>query len=37
VQFEANPTGVGHRDRSLTLLDGDRALAHVPGTMTTLP
>jgi hypothetical protein len=37
AQFEANPTGVGHRDRSLTLLDGDRTLARVPGTMTTLP
>lgn len=37
LQFAANPTGVGRRDRSLTLLDGGRALAHVPGTLTLLP
>jgi hypothetical protein len=37
MQFEANPTGVGTHERGVTLLDGDRALAHVPGTLTSLP
>jgi hypothetical protein len=37
MQFEANPTGVGTRERGVTLLDGDRALAHVPGQLTSLP
>jgi hypothetical protein len=37
LQFEANPTGAGRRDRAVTLLDGDRALAHVPGMLTSFP
>ena len=37
MQFEANPTGMGSRERGVTLLDGDRALAHVPGKLTALP
>ena len=34
MQFEANPTGMGSRDRSVTLLDSDLALVHVPGRLT---
>jgi hypothetical protein len=37
MQFEANPTGTGRRDRDVTLLDGDRALAHVSGELTSWP
>ena len=37
MQFEANPTGVGSRDRGVTLLDGDRALVHVPCKLTSCP
>jgi hypothetical protein len=37
MQFEVNPTGVGRRDRSVELLDGDRPLARVPATITVLP
>lgn len=37
LQFEANPTGVGSRDRGVTLLDGDLALVHVPGRLTSWP
>jgi hypothetical protein len=37
LQFEANPTGAGHRDRSVELLDGDRRLAMTGGDLTVLP
>jgi hypothetical protein len=37
LQFEVNPTGVGRRDRSVTLLDGDRTIAHIPGKITVAP
>jgi hypothetical protein len=37
MQFEVNPTGAGRRDRGVTLLDGDRVLARVPGKITVLP
>ena len=37
MQFEANPTGMGRRDRSVTLLDSDLALVHVPGELTSWP
>jgi len=37
MQFEANPLGMGSRDRSVTLLDGDLALVHVPGKLTSWP
>ncbi|MEA2142947.1 MAG: hypothetical protein QOI64_1377 [Solirubrobacteraceae bacterium] len=37
LQFEANPTGFGRRDRSVTLLDAAEPLARVPGDLTALP
>jgi hypothetical protein len=37
MEFEANPTGMGSRERAVTLLDGDRVLARVPGTLTSFP
>jgi hypothetical protein len=37
MQFEVNPTGAGRRKRDVTLLDGDRFVAHVPGEITVLP
>jgi len=37
MQFEANPLGMGTRKRGVTLLDGDRALVHVPGKLTSWP
>jgi hypothetical protein len=37
LQFEVNPTGAGRRARDVTLLDGDRVLARVPGKITVLP
>jgi hypothetical protein len=36
LQFEANPTGFGRRDRSVTLLDDAAPLARVPGKLTAL-
>ncbi|MEA2194798.1 MAG: hypothetical protein QOG42_1232, partial [Solirubrobacteraceae bacterium] len=36
-QYEVNPTGVGRRDHSVTLLDAAEPLARVPGDLTTLP
>ena len=37
MQFEVNPTNVGRRDRSVTLLDGERVVARAPATITVLP
>ena len=37
MQFEVNPTGAGTRDRSVTLYDGERELARVPGKIKVLP
>jgi hypothetical protein len=37
MQFEVNPTGAGRREHDVTLLDGDRMLARVPGEITVLP
>jgi hypothetical protein len=37
LQYEANPTGMGRRDRSVTLLDASRPLARVPGDITAFP
>jgi hypothetical protein len=37
MQFEANPTGFGRHDRSVTLLDDAAPLARVPGDITALP
>jgi hypothetical protein len=37
MQFEVNPTGAGRRERDVTLLDGDRLVARVPGEVTVLP
>jgi len=37
LEFTVNPTNVGARDRSVTLLDGERELAYAPGTIRVLP
>lgn len=37
VQFEANPTGVGHRSFAIELDDGTRPLARLSPTITVLP
>ena len=37
MQFEANPTGAGHRDQSVQLLDGDEQLASVSRRVTVYP
>jgi hypothetical protein len=37
LQYTVNPTNVGERDRSVTLLDGDRELTRAPGTIRVLP
>ena len=37
MQFEVNPTNVGRRDRSVTLLDGERVLARARATITVQP
>lgn len=37
MQFQTNPTNVGHRDASLTLKDGDTPLLNVHRTITIFP
>jgi hypothetical protein len=37
MQFQTNPTNVGHRDASVTLKDGDTKLLHVDRTITIFP
>jgi hypothetical protein len=37
MQFEANPTGAGARDRSVSLFDDERLLARVPAEIAVLP
>jgi len=37
MQFQTNPTNVGHRDASLTLKDGDQTLLHLHRTITVFP
>jgi hypothetical protein len=37
MQFQTNPTNVGHRDASVTLKDGDTTLLHVHRTITIFP
>jgi hypothetical protein len=37
LQFQTNPTNVGHRDASVTLKDGDQTLLHVHRTITIFP
>lgn len=37
MQFQTNPTNVGHRDASLTLKDGDQTLLHLHRTITIYP
>jgi hypothetical protein len=37
LQFEANPTGAGHRDAAVVLRDGEDPLARVDRTMTVFP
>jgi hypothetical protein len=37
VQFQVNPTNVGHRSRSTTLFDGDTELAAVHQKVTVFP
>jgi hypothetical protein len=37
LQFQTNPTNVGHRDASVTLKDGDQTLLHLHRTVTIFP
>ncbi|UTI63720.1 hypothetical protein NBH00_20545 [Paraconexibacter antarcticus] len=37
MEFEANPTGVGHRDQTVELRDGRRTVAVLHRTLTILP
>lgn len=37
IQFEANPTGVGHRDQTIELRDGRRTVAVLHRTLAILP
>ena len=37
MQFQTNPTNVGHRDASVTLKDGDQTLLHLHRTITIFP
>src|SRR3954463_2609346 len=37
MQFQTNPTNVGHRDASVTLKDGDTTLLHLPRRVTIFP
>jgi hypothetical protein len=37
IQFQTNPTNVGHRDASVTLKDGDTPLLQVHRTITIFP
>jgi hypothetical protein len=37
MQFQTNPTNVGHRTASVTLKDGDRVLLHINRTITVFP
>jgi hypothetical protein len=37
LQFQTNPTNVGHRDASVTLKDGDETLLHLKRTITIFP
>jgi hypothetical protein len=37
LQFQTNPTNVGHRDASVTLKDGNKMLLHLHRTITIFP
>jgi hypothetical protein len=37
LQFQTNPTNVGHRSAPVTLLDGDQELLHIDRTITVFP
>jgi hypothetical protein len=37
MQFQTNPTNVGHRSAPVTLLDGDEELLHIDRTITVFP
>lgn len=37
MQFQTNPTNVGHRDASVTLKDGDETLLRIHRTVTVFP
>ena len=37
MEFQTNPTNVGRRDASVTLLDGDKELLHLDRTITIFP
>jgi hypothetical protein len=37
MQFQTNPTNVGHRDASVTLKDGDQTLLYIHRTITIWP
>ena len=37
MQFQTNPTNVGHREASVTLFDGSREIAHINRSITIFP
>jgi hypothetical protein len=37
LQFQANPTNVGHRSADVDLYDGDELVAHIDRTITVFP
>jgi hypothetical protein len=37
VQYQVNPTAFGSQNQDVTLLDGDRPLAHIDRTLRILP
>jgi hypothetical protein len=37
LQFQTNPTNVGHRSADVRLLDGDEELVHIDRTITVFP
>jgi hypothetical protein len=37
MQFQTNPTNVGHRSAPVTLLDGDEEILHIDRSITIFP
>jgi hypothetical protein len=37
LQFQVNPTNVGHRSQDVDLYDGERRLAHIDRNVTVFP
>jgi hypothetical protein len=37
MQFQVNPTNVGHRSAPVTLMDGDEELLEINRTITVFP